>query len=171
MFEFTNTKLPGVILVKPSVQEDFRGGYVETYNKKEYQANGIPVEFVQDDISFSSRNVLRGIHADKEIAKLVSCAYGRFYCVIVNCDESSPDFGKWDSFTLSDRNRSQVYAPPKHGVAHVMLSDYGVFHYKQSGYYNPSGQMSFKWDDPRFQIWWPIKNPILSQRDEAGHYV
>ncbi|MEK7110318.1 MAG: dTDP-4-dehydrorhamnose 3,5-epimerase, partial [Patescibacteria group bacterium] len=164
-------KLSGVVLVKPDVQEDFRGGYVETYNKKAYQGNGIAPEFVQDDMSFSTKHVLRGIHADQEIAKLVSCAYGRFYCVIVNCDESSPDFGKWESFNLSDRNRWQVYAPPKHGVAHLVMSDYTIFHYKQSGYYNPSNQKSYRFDDPRFKIWWPVKAPILSRRDEEGKYV
>ncbi len=169
--EFLKTKLDGVILIKPDVQEDHRGGYVETYNEQKYLENGILARFVQDDISFSNKHVLRGIHADKQIGKLVSCAYGRFYCVIVNCDESSPQFGQWDSFTLSDRNRWQVYAPPMHGVAHLALTDYILFHYKQSGYYNPSQQMTFKWDDPRFKIWWPVKTPILSRRDEEGHYV
>ena len=169
--EFAKTKLPGVILIKPDVQEDFRGGYIETYNEKRYQENGVPPRFVQDDMSFSSKHVLRGIHADQEIAKLVSCAYGRFYCVIVNCDEASADFGKWDSFTLSDRNRWQVYAPPKHGVGHLVLSDYVLFHYKQSGYYNPASQRSYVWNDPRFNIWWPVKTPLLTQRDELGKYV
>ncbi|HEY4526028.1 MAG TPA: dTDP-4-dehydrorhamnose 3,5-epimerase family protein [Candidatus Paceibacterota bacterium] len=169
--EFIKSKLEGVVLVKPDIQEDHRGGYIETYNKKAYQENGIPPEFLQDDMSYSYKSVLRGIHADEQIGKLVSCPFGKFYLVIVNCDESSPDFGKWDSWTISDRNRWQVYAPPKHGVAHLMLSDFGIFHYKQSGYYNPSQQKSFKFDDSRFKIWWPVKNPILSRRDEEGKYV
>ena len=169
--EFVKTKLEGVILVKPDVQEDFRGGYIEIYNKERYQKNGIAPEFVQDDMSFSTKNVLRGIHADMRIAKLVSCAHGRFYCVVVNCDETSKNFGTWDAFTLSDRNRWQVFLPPKHGVAHLVLSDYTIFHYKQSGYYNPTEQRSYRFDDPRFKIWWPVKDPLLSRRDEAGHYV
>lgn len=89
------TNLEGVLLVKPDVHEDFRGEYVETYNEKFYSENGIPVHFVQDDISLSSKGVLRGIHGDGETYKLISCMKGRFYFVVVNCDEKSKDFGKW----------------------------------------------------------------------------
>lgn len=165
------TKLEGVLLVTPDVSEDFRGEYVETYNEKFYNENGIPVHFVQDDISVSSKGVLRGIHGDAETYKLISCEYGRFYFVAVNCDETSKDFGKWQSFILTDRNHQQVLVPPKFGNGHLALSDKIVFHYKQSSYYNPKGQFSYRYDDPKFKIWWPIKNPILSQRDEFGKYV
>ena len=166
------TNLKGVLLIKPpTIFEDFRGTYVETYNEALYNKSGITVKFVQDDISTSSRHVLRGIHGDSETWKLVSCLYGRFYLVVVNCDTDSGDFGKWQAFTLSDRNREQVLIPPKHGNAHVVLSDTAIFHYKQSTYYDRSKQFSYKWDEPKFNIWWPIKNPILSQRDESAGYI
>jgi len=169
--EVVQTKLSGVLLVKPDVFEDFRGGYVETYNEAEYQKHGINVRFVQDDLSFSTKGVLRGLHGDQKTWKLISCAYGKFYLAVVNCDESSPDFGKWDAFTLSDRNRWQVLVPPKHGNGHLALTDHIVFSYKQSEYFMPGIQFSYRYDDPRFKIWWPIKNPVLSARDEAGKYV
>ena len=170
--EVERTQLEGVLLVKPpTIFEDFRGTYVETYNEALYNKSGITVKFVQDDISTSSRHVLRGIHGDSETWKLVSCLHGRFYLVVVNCDTDSEDFGQWQAFTLSDRNREQVLIPPKHGNAHVVLSDTAIFHYKQSTYYDRSKQFSYKWDEPKFNIWWPIKNPILSQRDEAAGYI
>ena len=152
------TNLEGVLLVKPDVHEDFRGEYVETYNEKFYSENGIPVHFVQDDISLSSKGVLRGIHGDGETYKLISCMKGRFYFVVVNCDEKSKDFGKWESFVLSEKNRWQVLVPPKYGNGHLALSKEIIFHYKQSAYYNPKGQFSYCHDDPKFKIWWPIKN-------------
>lgn len=169
--EFVKTKLEGVVLVKPDVAEDFRGGYVEIYNEELYTKNGVDVHFVQDDISWSMQNVLRGIHGDDHTWKLVSCPYGKFYFVVVNCDEGSSSFGKWDSFVLSDKNHFQVLVPPKFGNAHLALSSQIVFHYKQSHYYDPKGQFTYRWDDPRFNIWWPIKSPLLSRRDEEGHYV
>ncbi len=169
--QITKTKLDGVLLLKPEVFEDFRGQYVETYNEQFCRDNGINVKFVQDDISVSSRHVLRGIHGDAETWKLVSCMHGKFYLVVVNCDKESPDFGKWQSFVLSDVNRHQVLIPPKHGNGHVVLSETAIFHYKQNTYYNPKGQFTYTWNDPQLKIWWPIKNPLLSQRDEVGHFV
>ena len=161
----------GVLLIKLDIFEDFRGEYVETYNEELYRKNGIDMKFVQDDISISTKNVLRGIHGDSETWKLISCLYGKFYLVVVNCDVNSEKFGKWESFVLSDVNRLQVLVPPKYGNAHLILSNKAIFHYKQSTYYNPAKQFTYKWDDPKFNIWWPINNPILSQRDEEGHYV
>ena len=171
MIEVSETKLDNVLLIKLDVFEDHRGEYVETYSEELYRKNGIDVKFVQDDISVSTKNVLRGIHGDVETWKLISCLYGKFYFVVVNCDVDSENFGKWQSFVLSDVNRLQVLVPPKHGNAHLILSEKAIFHYKQSTYYDPTKQFTYKWNDPKFNIWWPIKNPMLSQRDEVGHYV
>ncbi len=166
--EISPTKLDGVKLVKLESFEDHRGEYLETYNKEIYKKKGIDIDFVQDDISVSMRNVLRGIHGDETTWKLVSCLHGTFYLVVVNCDTASPDFGKWQSFVLSEKNRHQVLIPPKYGNGHVVLSDTSIFHYKQSTYYNPAGQFTYRWNEPKFGIWWPIKDPILSRRDEFG---
>ena len=171
MIEVSKTQLDKVLLIKPDVFEDHRGEYVEIYNEELYRKNGIDIKFVQEDISVSTKNVLRGIHGDSETWKLISCLYGKFYFVVVNCDVDSEFFGKWQSFVLSDVNRLQVLVPPKHGNAHLILSEKAIFHYKQSTYYDPTKQFTYKWDEPKFNIWWPIKNPILSQRDEVGHYV
>jgi dTDP-4-dehydrorhamnose 3,5-epimerase len=164
--EVSKTKLDGVLLIKPTtVFEDFRGCYVEMYNEKLYTDVGIRVKFVQDDISVSSRHVLRGVHGDAETWKLVSCLHGRFYLVVVNNDSASPQVGQWEAFTLSDQNRLQVLIPPKFGNGHVVLSEQAIFHYKQSTYYNRAGQFTLLWNDPKLKIWWPIANPIVSQRD------
>ncbi|MTV49677.1 dTDP-4-keto-6-deoxy-D-glucose epimerase [Heliobacillus mobilis] len=171
MLAVEKTKLDGVLLIKPYTFEDFRGTYTETYNEKLYKENGIDIDFVQDDISVSSQGVLRGIHGDQNTWKLISCLHGKFYFVVVNCDEQSINFGKWQAFTLSASNYHQVLVPPKHGNAHLVLSEQAIFHYKQSTYYDPAGQFTYKWNDPKLNIWWPIKDPILSQRDEVGHRV
>jgi dTDP-4-dehydrorhamnose 3,5-epimerase len=162
------TKLDGVLEIKPpTVFEDTRGSYVETYNERLYTEAGVTIKFVQDDISTSSKNVLRGIHGDPLTWKLVSCLYGEFYLVVVNWDEGSPQYKKWEAFTLSDHNRLQVLIPPKFGNGHVVLSDTAIFHYKQNTYYDRSRQFTILWNDPELKIKWPISKPILSGRDKG----
>ena len=168
--EIAKTGLDGVLLITPpTIFEDFRGTYVETYNREAYEAAGITADFVQDDISVSSRHVLRGIHGDAETWKLVSCPQGRFYLVVVNWDEGSPQYKHWDSFVLSAENHRQVLIPPKFGNGHVVLSDQATFHYKQTTYYNRAGQFSIMWNDPELKIWWPVPDPLLSRRDRGEH--
>ena len=170
--EVSKTKLDGVLLIKPpTIFEDFRGTYVETYNEILYTEAGINVKFVQDDISVSSRNVLRGIHGDRETWKLVSCLYGEFYMVVVNWNDASPQYGEWEAFVLSDQTRLQVLIPPKFGNGHLVLSELTIFHYKQSTYYDRAGQFSILWNNPRLNISWPISNPILSRRDGGSQDV
>ena len=171
MITVEKTKLDGVLLIKPQPFEDFRGHYLELYNKELYAKNGITVDFIQDDISMSRKHVLRGIHGDHKTWKLVTCLWGEFYLVVVNCDESSPMFGKWESFTMSDQNHFQVLIPPKHGNAHVVLTDHAIFHYKQSEYYVSGQKFFYRYDDPRFNIAWPVKEPLLSKRDELAKYI
>jgi dTDP-4-dehydrorhamnose 3,5-epimerase len=166
--EVRDAGLRGVKLIRPAtVFEDHRGTYVETWNHDAYRAAGIDLEFVQDDISTSTRHVLRGIHGDASTWKLISCLHGKFYLVVVNWDSSSPQYRRWEGFTLSDRNRLQVLVPPRFGNGHVVLSDEAIFHYKQSTYYDRAGQFTILWDDPDLGIWWPIENPILSRRDQG----
>ncbi len=170
--DVSKTELDGVLTITPpTIFQDFRGTYVETYNEDLYRAAGIEVEFKQDDISASTRHVLRGIHGDDETWKLISCLHGKFYLVVVNWNEASPQFGKWTSFVLSDSNRLQVLVPPKFGNGHLVLSELAIFQYKQSSYYNRAGQFTLVWNDPKLNIWWPVKDPILSRRDEGGERV
>jgi dTDP-4-dehydrorhamnose 3,5-epimerase len=169
--QIEKTQLDGVLLIKHDVFEDFRGQYVEIYNEEIYHKHGVDVKFVQDDISVSSRHVLRGIHGDAETWKLVSCLHGAFYLMVVNNDRNSAQYRRWQGFTLSDTNRHQVVVPPLFGNGHVVLSEKAIFHYKQNTYYNPRGQFTIIWNDPEFGMWWPIKAPILSRRDEVGRFV
>ena len=154
-----------LMIVPPTIFEDYRGLYIETYNEKLYNQEGIDVKFVADSFIISDKNVLRGIHGDSKTWKLVNCLHGRFYIVIVNSNESSVDFGKWASFTLSETNRKQLLVPPKHGIAHLILSEKVVYHYKQSTFFEDKTEFTYRWDDPKFNIFWPIKNPILSEKD------
>jgi len=155
-------------IMPPTVFEDFRGSYVEIYNETLYREAGIDVDFVQDDISVSTRHVLRGLHGDATTWKLISCLHGRFYLLVVDMAEDSPTYRRWQGFTLSDTNRIQVLIPPRHGNGHVVLSDQAIFHYKQNTYYDRAGQFTILWNDPDFGFWWPVANPILSRRDDGS---
>ena len=161
------TDLRGVkIITPPTVFEDFRGHYVETYNEEIYKAAGIDVNFKQDDVSVSRKHVLRGIHGNRDTWKLVGCLYGAFYLVVVNNDPESPQYLRWQGFTLSDVNRHQVLIPPKFGNGHVVMTDIAIFHYKQNTNYDRNSQFTLKWNDPNLKIFWPIReNLILSERD------
>ena len=162
--QIEKTALEGVLLITPpTIFEDFRGIYVELYNKELYKELG--VEFLQDDISTSYKNVLRGIHGNNDTYKLVSCLYGSFYLVVVNNNPESKQYKKWYSFTLSDRNHLQVLIPPKFGNGHLILTDIAIFHYKQNTQYNRESQFTILWNDPELNIFWPINDPILSERD------
>lgn len=166
------TDLDGVLLIAPpTVFEDFRGCYVETYNREIYHAAGIDQDFVQDDISVSKRHVLRGIHGDSKTWKLVSCLEGEFFLAVVNWDRASSQYRKWAGFTLSERNRLQVLVPPKFGNGHLVLSERAMFHYKQTTYYDRPGQFTLRYDDPAVGIKWPNAVPILSERDDKVPHV
>jgi dTDP-4-dehydrorhamnose 3,5-epimerase len=160
------TTLDGVLkITPPTIFEDFRGVYIESYNESLYKAHGINHEFIQDDFSISRRGVLRGIHGDNKTHKLVSCIFGSFYLLVVNNDPSSVQFKKWEAFTLSDKNNHQILVPPNYGNGHLVISESAIFHYKQTTEYNRAGQFTINWDNPDYNFIWPIKEPILSTRD------
>lgn len=166
--EVQETRLAGVQLIKPpTIFEDFRGTYVETWNRRLYEDAGIDIDFPQDDISVSHRGVLRGIHGDRRTWKLISCLHGKFYLVVVNWNPDSPQYRQWQSFTLSDENRQQVLIPPGFGNGHLVLSEKAIFHYKQSTEYDRDGQFTILWNDPDLGIWWPSRDPLLSRRDQG----
>lgn len=161
----SKTDLEGVLLVKLNVFEDFRGHFTELYNERVYEEH-LDMKFVEDDISVSRQNVLRGIHADSGAWKLLTCLYGCIYVVIVAVDTECENFGKWQAFTLLGENGVQILVPPKHGIGHLVLSEKAILHYKQSLYYDPKRQSTYRYDE--FGISWPVNNPILSRRDEIG---
>ena len=158
-----DTDLDGIKLIKPTVHEDYRGTNFESYNASEYYK--IPNQFVVDSISTSRKHVLRGIHGDHRTTKLISCLYGTIYFVVLDCRSGSKTFHQWQAFTLSVRNKHQVLVPPGFGNAHLVMSDECVFSYKLDQYYERSSQFTLRWNDDQFNIYWPIKHPILSERD------
>ena len=164
------TDLSGVMKIELESFSDHRGKYTETYNEDAYIQAGIDVNFIQDDISFSKKNVLRGIHGDGETYKLVSCLHGSFVLIVVNNDSTSEEYKKWISFNLSGNDDKQILIPPKFGNGHFVTSDDAIFHYKQNTYYNPQGQFTIMWNDPEYNFVWPNNNPILSKRDEIGKF-
>lgn len=169
MIEVEKTTLLGLSLVKPTILEDHRGIFCETYQLATYLDKGIDVHFVRDAISTSTKNVLRGIHCDDKTWKLIQCLQGRIYFVVVDMRQESPTFLQWESFTLTDDDRLQVLVPPQFGNGHLVLSDQCIFHYKMSEYYDPGEEKILRWDDPRANIDWPIRNPILSVKDSLGY--
>lgn len=161
----SETTLQGVYLIVPDVHEDKRGNFYETYNENLYKQEGLSADFVQDDISCSRRGVLKGMHGDAGTTKLVQCVYGSVYAVVLNCDEKSDEFGKWEAFELSDSNKNQLYIPPMYGNGYYVTSEIAVYSYKQSTYYGEYMQFTYKWNDERFGIIWPDAERIISERD------
>jgi len=164
--KFYQTKLDGVKIIKPYIFKDFRGTYTEIYNKKIFFENLNKVKFVQDDISISKHNVLRGIHGDNKTWKLISCLYGKFYLLVVNNDKQSKQYKKWASFILDDKKKHMVLVPPRFGNGHYVLSNKAIFYYKQNTFYNRESQFTINWKDPDYKFKWPCKNPIISKRDK-----
>lgn len=163
MIKTNLSKLRGIKIFKSSFFKDNRGTLWTNWEKKNFK-----LKFNHDKFSLSKKNVLRGFHGDSKTWKLISCAYGEFLFVVVNFDPKSKEYLKHQAIKLSDKNKLQVLVPPKFLNAHLCLSRECLFHYKlsYSGNYNDTDkQLSVNWKDNRFKVKWPIKKPILSQRD------
>jgi len=168
----TKTKLDGVLLIEPDVFKDHRGEYIETFSDYNYAL--LHRDFVQDDVSISKCNVLRGIHGDFKTWKLVSCLSGVIQLVVVNNKLDTPQYYEHTEFILSDINHQQVLIPPGFGNGHKVLSEKAIFHYKQSTYYDPDSQFTLAWNDSELDIHWlnPLSTtsntlPIMSDRDRG----
>ena len=166
-------KLEEVVIIQRDVFYDYRGEYIETWNVENYKifdhlVNGNkPITFKQDDISTSVKHTLRGLHGDSETWKLVSCVYGSLLQVVVDMRESSDTYLEYDMFSINDKNRKQILIPPGFANGHLVMSDFGIFSYKQSTLYEgASKQFTVKWNNPKLNIPWPIATPILSFRDK-----
>ena len=170
-FEFIPQKIKDVILVKPKVFGDNRGYFMETYKKSEFIANGIDVEFNQDNQSKSVRGVLRGLHYQKAPyaqAKLVRCARGRVFDVAVDIRENSETFGQYVKVELSEENKHMLYIPEGFAHGFVVLSDEAELIYKASGEYAPNSEGGILWCDKDINIDWGIDfEPILSEKDRC----
>lgn len=168
-FEFERQSISDVILVTPKVFGDNRGFFMESYKKSEFCANGIDVEFNQDNHSKSTKGVLRGLHYQQEPygqAKLVRCSRGRIYDVAVDIRPNSPTFGKYVKVELSEDNKKMLYIPVGFAHGFVALSDEVELLYKASGEYNPQADRGILWCDKDIAIDWGIDfEPILSEKD------
>ncbi len=168
-FEFEKQKIEDVILVKPKVFGDNRGFFMESYKKSEFAANGITVEFNQDNHSKSTAHVLRGLHFQKPPygqAKLVRCIRGRIYDVAVDIRPYSETFGKYVKVELSEENKHMLFIPDGFAHGFVVLSDVAELMYKASGEYAPQADCGIIWNDETINIDWGIDfEPILSEKD------
>ena len=158
-----------VYIIKPSVFNDKRGSLYTSYTKyfihKLVSSN---LDFKHDKFSLSKKNVLRGFHGDKKTWKLVTCVYGSIFQAIVDLDENSKTYLKYETFNLNHKNKISVLVPPYFGNAYCVLSKEAVYNYKLAykGEYNDADkQINFKWNHSDINIKWPIKKPILSNRD------
>lgn len=165
----STTPLSGLLVIEPTLFRDERGYFFEVYQQHHYHALGLPL-FVQDNFSNSKENVLRGLHYQLPHAqgKLVWVTKGSVWDVAVDIRISSPTFGKWFSITLSDENHLQMYIPPGFAHGFCVLSAETDFNYKCSGFYSPHHEQGIAWNDAHLNIPWPIKQPILSPKDQ--HY-
>lgn len=168
-FEFEKQNIEDVILVKPKVFGDNRGFFMESYKKSEFAANGITVEFNQDNHSKSTAHVLRGLHFQKPPygqAKLVRCIRGRIYDVAVDIRPDSETFGKYVKVELSEENKHMLFIPDGFAHGFVVLSEVAELMYKASGEYAPQADCGIIWNDETINIDWGIDfEPILSEKD------
>jgi dTDP-4-dehydrorhamnose 3,5-epimerase len=164
---FSETSIPGVILIDPDVHRDGRGFFLETFHARKYGAAGIPELFVQDNHSLSAQHTLRGLHMQvrKPQGKLLRVVDGEIWDVAVDVRPSSPTLGRWVAEVLSATNFKQLYVPP--GCAHgfCVLSETAQVQYKCTELYDPTDEIGIAWNDPDLAIGWPVAEPLLSERD------
>lgn len=161
------TAIEDVLLIEPKVFSDTRGYFMETYHRQRYRESGIPSEFVQDNLSFSVKGTLRGLHYQirHPQAKLVQVISGEVFDVAVDLRIGSPSFGKWIGERLSSENKRQLFIPEGFAHGFCVLSETAIFLYKCSDVYDPQGEGGLLWSDPNVGIVWPVDVPLLSPKD------
>lgn len=167
-FHFKQLDIPDVILIEPVIFEDNRGFFMESYKKSLFTDHRIPQNLLQDNISFSKKNVIRGLHYQippHEQGKLVMALKGEIFDVAVDIRKKSPTYGKYVYKRLSDLNRYMLYIPPGFAHGFCVLSDEAKVMYKCTTEYAPKHDRGIVWNDPDIKIDWPTDNPILSKKD------
>ncbi|MCX7769952.1 MAG: dTDP-4-dehydrorhamnose 3,5-epimerase [Proteobacteria bacterium] len=167
-FTFERLAIPEIILIKPKVFLDQRGYFLETYKYSEFLEFGIKERFLQDNHSKSVRGVLRGLHFQrnpKAQGKLIRCTKGKIWDVGVDIRKGSPTYGKWVGIELSEDNFYMLYIPVGFAHGFCVLSDEAEVQYKCTEEYCAELDAGIRWDDPEINIYWPIKDPILSDKD------
>jgi dTDP-4-dehydrorhamnose 3,5-epimerase len=168
-----DTDLPGVVLVEPKVFADPRGFFAETWNHARYEEVGLPGTMVQDNLSSSSRGVLRGLHFQfpHPQGKLVYVLEGEVLDVAVDIRLGSPTFGRWVGVTLSAANKRQLYIPEGFAHGFCVVSQRALVAYKCTELYRPDCDAGIAWNDPEIGVQWPVTEPILSAKDQASPYL
>jgi dTDP-4-dehydrorhamnose 3,5-epimerase len=163
----SRTALPEVLLIEPVVHRDDRGFFMETYHAGRYRELGVSTPFVQDNLAYSERGVLRGLHLQNPSAqaKLVYVLRGEVYDVAVDVRVGSPNFGRWAAATLSEENKHQLFIPQGFAHGFCVMSEMALFAYKCSDLYNPKAELAIAWNDPDIGIEWPASQPTLSRKD------
>jgi len=163
-----NTALDGVLIIEPSVYSDNRGFFMETYSRDRYKTEGIEVEFVQDNFSYSVQGTLRGLHYQHlhPQAKLVQVMDGEIYDIAVDIRHGSSTFGQWTGVRLSGENKRQFFIPEGFAHGFEVLSKTAMFTYKCSEFYSPECEKGIVWNDPDIGVEWSMTEPILSDRDK-----
>lgn len=167
------TDIPGPVIIEPQIFGDDRGFFMETYQKRNFEAAGLPTDFAQDNHSGSRKGTLRGVHYQlvRPQGKLVRVVVGEVYDVAVDLRRSSPNFGRWAGLRLSAENKRIFWVPPGFGHAFYVLSDWAEFLYKATDFYAPEWERTILWNDPQIGIDWPLLDgqpPLVSAKDAAG---
>jgi dTDP-4-dehydrorhamnose 3,5-epimerase len=170
--QFTETSLPGVILVTLDVHRDHRGAFCETWNQRVFSEAGLPVTWVQDNFSRSAKNVVRAFHYQviQPQAKLVRVTHGAAFDVAVDLRRSSPSFGRHVAVELTADKPQMLYIPVGFAHGFLALSESVGFAFKVTGYYCAEGERTLLWNDSDLAIEWPVKeaDAILTERDRKG---
>ena len=164
---FIKTDLPGVIVIEPTIYEDKRGFFMETYRKDKFLEADIPGRFVQDNHSSSTQSTIRGLHFQEPHAqgKLVRVVKGEIFDVAVDVRKGSPHFSRWIGIRLSQENGKQLWIPPGFAHGFCVLSERADVIYKCTTFYAPKAEKYILWNDPDIGIKWPIDNPVTSEKD------
>lgn len=164
------TRLPGVLLLEPKVFGDARGFFLESWNRQTFSELGLDIDFVQDNHSRSTKGVLRGLHYQlvEPQGKLVRVVSGSVFDVAVDVRKSSPHFGQWVGYELSEENQRMMWVPPGFAHGFLVLSDSADFLYKTTACYAQQWDRGIRWDDPVIGVQWPLDGePILSDKDQV----
>lgn len=167
--QFKELTLKGLVLVEPRVYSDERGFFFERYRNDEFRKRGLNVDFVQDNISYSKKNVLRGMHFQAGEAaqdKLVWAGRGEVLDVAVDVRRDSETFGRWESVVLSEKNNHALFIPKGFAHGFAALTDGVHVFYKVSHVYSAEHDTGIRWDDPDIGIEWPVIYPIVSEKDQ-----
>lgn len=166
--EYIPTEIKDVLLIKPSIFEDKRGYFFESFRQSILREQGIDVQFVQDNVSWSQMNTLRGLHYQIENSqdKLITVLKGEIMDIAVDLRKNKSTFGQHVGRVLSSQNHHQLFIPKGFAHGFSVLSDQALVYYKCSDYYNPEGERGLKWNDPDLNIEWKVNDPIVSEKDQ-----